>query len=318
MAFDIVLLDEITLTVQARVLLEGVGSVRVLPGVDQDELPSSVANADALIFQLSQLRLSADVMDAAPALKVIGRVGIGVDQIDIAAAMARDITVVNAAGAQADAVADHAMALMLAVARNIVAGHLAVMAAKWKSPQHFLGHSLTGKALGIVGFGAVGQMLAARAAGFGMSILAFDPYLPNDRIVASGATPSDLGTLLAGSDFVSIHVPLTSETEHLIGGNQFRSMRPGSYLINTSRGPVIDQQALIAALQMREIAGAGLDVFEHEPLSADSPLLNFEQVVLTPHIGGWTFEAQAKTQETVAADVARVLGGQPPQNPVTA
>ena len=185
-------------------------------------------------------------------------------------------------------------------------------------PRYFMGYELDGKTLGIIGFGAIGRRLARRALAFGMAVQAYDPYLPSERIEQSGAAPRDLAGLLTDSDFISIHVPLTVETKHLIGIEELESMRTGAYLINTARGPIIDEQALVSALQEGVIAGAGLDVFEEEPLPPDSPLIGLDRVVLTPHIGGWAIEAQTRTQERVARDVARVLRGETPHSPVAA
>ena len=318
MTAKILFLDEIELSVQAREHLERMGSIATAVNPSQVALSSMVSDAIALIFQLSPLHITSWVMDAAPNLKVIGRIGIGTEQIDISAARARDIAVVNAAGAQASAVADHALGLMLCLARKIVQGDTALRSGQWPTPASLVGHDLTQKTLGVIGFGAIGRALASRVRSFDMSVLAFDPYISPERIAALGGAPSDLPTLLASSDYISIHVPLTSETTKLIGREELRYVSPDAYVINTSRGSVVDEAGLIEMLQHGEIAGAGLDVFENEPLASDSPLLQMNNVVLTPHIGGWTVEAQAKTREMVAEDVARVLGGLDPLRPVTA
>ena len=208
--------------------------------------------------------------------------------------------------------------MLLCLARNIVQGDSAVRAGEWAPPQSFMGHELTQKTLGVVGFGAIGRQLAGRAISFGMNVLAFDPYVPPTQIAEANVTPLDLPALLTRSDYISVHVPLTPETRHLIAAEDLRLMSSGAYLINTSRGAVVDEAALIDALKHDRIAGAGLDVFEREPLAADSPFVRMRNVVLTPHIGGWTIEGQARTQEAVAEDVARVIAGLEPFNPVTA
>ena len=180
-----------------------------------------------------------------------------------------------------------------------------------------MGVELEGKSLGIIGFGAIGRRLAQRAFGFGIAVQAYDPYVAPDAIEEAGATPVGLAELLAGSDFVSVHVPLTDETWHLIGADELATMRPTAYLVNTARGPILDEAALVAALRDGVIAGAGLDVYEEEPLAPGNPLLALDGVVLTPHIAGWAIEAQVRTQESVVKDVARVLRGETPVSPVS-
>ena len=313
----IVFLDQVELTPVSRQALEGVGTVRTVPVTAQGDLLAAVRDADAIMYQLFPHQITRPVLDLCRRLKVIGRIGIGMDQVDLRAAAARGVTVVNAAGTQAAAVADHAMALILCLARNVVASHTALLAGDRRPPWEYMGCELDGKNLGIIGFGAVGRRLAQRALAFGMSVHAHDPYVPGASIEQSGALPRSLPGLLADSDFISIHVPLTDDTRHLIGADQLAAMRSTAYVVNTARGPIIDEQALVRALREGLIAGAGLDVFEEEPLPAESRLLEFDQVVLTPHIGGWAAEAQTRTQESVAKDVARVLRGETPVSPVS-
>ena len=317
MDYDIVFLDRVELTPVSRRALEGVGTVRTVPVTAQEDLLAAVRHADAIVYQLFPGHLARDVLERCRRLKVIGRIGIGMDQVDLPAAAGCGVTVVNAAGAQAAAVADHAMALMLCLARNVVASHTALVAGDRSPPWQFMGIELEGKSLGIIGFGAIGRRLAQRAFGFGMAVQAYDPYVPPDAIEEAGATPAGLAELLAGSDFVSVHVPLTDETWHLIGADELATMRPGAYLVNTARGPILDEAALVAALRDGVIAGAGLDVYEEEPLAPGSPLPTLDGVVLTPHIAGWAIEAQVRTQESVVNDVARVLRGETPVSPVS-
>ena len=317
MDYDIVFLDRVELTPASRRALEGVGTVRTVPVTAQEDLLAAVRHADAIVYQLFPGHLTRDVLERCRRLRVIGRIGIGMDQVDLPAAAGCGVTVVNAAGAQAAAVADHATALMLCLARNVVACHTALLAGDRSPPWRFMGIEMEGKTLGIIGFGAIGRRLAQRAFGFGMVVQAYDPYVTPDAIEEVGATPVDLAGLLASSDFVSVHVPLTDETWHLIGADELATMRPGAYLVNTARGPTIDEAALVAALRDGVIAGAGLDVYEEEPLAPGSPLLQLDQVVLTPHIAGWAVEAQIRTQESVVKDVARVLQGETPVSPVT-
>ena len=318
MDYDIVFLDRVELTAVSRRALEGVGTVRTVPVTVQEDLLPVVRDADAIVYHLFPNQLTREVLERCRRLKVIGRIGIGMDQVDLPAAGDCGVTVVNAAGAQAAAVADHAMALMLCLARNVVASHTALLAGDRSPPWQFMGFEMEGKTLGIVGFGAIGRRLAQRAFGFGMPVQAYDPYVPPDAVEEAGVTPRGLAELLATSDFISIHVPLTDETWHLIGANELAAMRSTAYVINTARGPIVDEAALVAALRDGGIAGAGLDVYEQEPLAADSPLLQLGQVVLTPHIAGWAIEAQVRTQESVVKDVARVLRGETPISPVGA
>ena len=314
---DIVFLDQVELTAMSRQTLEGVGTVRTAPVTAQEDLLAAVRDADAIMYQSFPYRISHGVLERCRRLKVIGRIGIGMDQVDLPAAAGRGVTVVNAAGTRAAAVADHAMALILCLARNVVAAHNSLLAGDRNPPRAFMGCELDGKNLGIIGLGASGRHLARRALAFGMSVHAYDAHLAPGTIEESGALPRSLPGLLADSDFISIHVALTKETRHLIGADQLAAMRSTAYLVNTTRGTVIDEQALVRALRDGVIAGAGLDVFEEEPLPADSPLLGLDQVVLTPHIGGWAAEAQARAQESVVKDVARVLKGETPASPVT-
>ena len=314
---DIVFLDQLELTRVSREALEGVGTVRTVQVTAQEGLLAAVRDADAILYQSFPLRITRRVLERCRRLKVIGRIGIGMDHVDLGAAAGRGVTVVNAAGTQAAAVADHAMALILCLARNVVASHNSLLAGDRRPPRDFMGCELDGKNLGIIGFGAIGRHLARRALAFGMSVHTFDAHLPAGTIEESGALPRSLHGLLADSDFISIHVPLTGETRHLIGADELAVMRSTAYVVNTARGAIIDEQALVRALREGVIAGAGLDVFEEEPLPAESPLLGLDQVVLTPHIGGWAAEAQTRAQESVVKDVARVLRGETPASPVT-
>ena len=317
MDYDIVFLDRVELTPVSRQALDEVGKVRTVPVTAQEDLLPAVRDADAVVYHLFPNRLTRDVLERCRRLKVIGRIGIGMDQVDLPAAADCGVTVVNAAGAQAAAVADHAMALMLCLARNVVASHTSLLAGDRSPPWHFMGFELEGKSLGIIGFGAIGRRLAQRAFGFGMAVQAYDPYVPADAIEEAGGTPRSLAELVATSDFISIHVPLTDETRHLIGADELAAMKPTAHLVNTARGPIIDETALVTALRGGVIAGAGLDVYEEEPLAADNPLLQLGHVVLTPHIAGWAIEAQVRTQESVVKDVARVLRGEIPISPVS-
>lgn len=315
MSHDIVLLDPVELTEVSRRELEEAGTVRVVRVSRQEDLAEAIQGADAVLFQLSPFQLSKAVLMKCRRLKVIGRIGAGTDQVDLSAAAEREITVVNGAGAQAAAVADHAMALMLCLIRNIVPAHNSVQAEGQGPPQPFMGRDLGGLVLGIIGFGACGRALAARALAFGMMVRAFDPHLPPEDIERAGVIPCGFDGLLAESDMISIHAPLTDSTRRMIGAGELAAMKTEAYLINTARGAIVDEAALSAALRDGKIAGAGLDVFEDEPLPSNSALIGLDQVVLTPHIAGWTLEAQNRAQEMVVSDAVRVLRGEAPHNP---
>lgn len=261
-----------------------------------DELRRRTAGADALICLLSD-RIDAALIDASTRLRVISTVAVGYDNIDLAAATARGVSVGNTPGVLTETTADLAFALMLAVARRITEADRFVRDGKWQTwdPNLLLGYDVHGATLGIIGYGKIGQAVARRAAGFAMRVLyaTRTPVHVRDH----AATPVDLDTLLRESDFVSLHVPLTADTHHLIAEPQLRAMKRTAILVNTARGAVIDQAALVRALEEGWIAGAGLDVAEVEPAPPDDPLLCAPNTVLLPHIGS----ASHATRERMAS-----------------
>lgn len=230
--------------------------------------------------------LTESVLAALPECRMVLRSGSGTDNIPVAAARARGIAVGNTPEATRDVVADHTMGLLLARHRRIVRKDREIRRGRYSNDHPQTGPALTGMTLGLIGFGHVGAAVAARAAPFGLRVLATDPGRSDAAIRAGGAEPVDLDRLLRTSDFVSVHVPLLATTVALIGARELAAMQPHAILINTARGKVVDQDALIAALRSGQIAGAALDVFDPEPLPADSPLARLEQVVLTPHLAG--------------------------------
>jgi lactate dehydrogenase-like 2-hydroxyacid dehydrogenase len=242
---------------------------------------------------------------------VISNYAVGVDNIDVAAATARGIMVGNTPGVLTEATADLTWALMMAVARRLGEAERVLRAGKWRSwsPQLLLGQEVFGASLGIIGFGRIGQAVARRAGGFGMRVR----YHSRTRPPVSGVEYADLETLLRSSDFVSIHTPLTGETRGIIGRRELAMMKPTAILVNTARGPVVDQEALVAALREGRIAGAGLDVFAVEPLPMDDPLRTLENVVLLPHIGS-AGVATRKRMALMAAEnlIAGIRGERPP------
>ena len=275
---------------------------------DPEALAGAIGPYDALIVR-SQTRVTARVVEAAERLKVIGRAGIGVDNVDVEAASRRGILVLNAPQSNVVSAAEHTMALLLTQARNIPQAHAALRAGRWERSR-YQGVELAGKTLGIVGLGRVGTLVAQRAMAFGMRVIAYDPYVTRERARELGVKlmPS-LDPLLVQSDFVTLHLPRTPETEGLIGARELSLMKEGARLVNTSRGGIVDEEALAKAIEAGHLAGAALDVFAREP-PGDSPLFHLENVVVTPHLGAATVEAQDKAGVQIAEMVRLALAGE--------
>ncbi len=275
-----------------------------------------VRDVDALVSLLTD-PIDAEVFDAAPKLRIVSQYAVGYDNIDVKEATKRGIYVTNTPGVLTETVADFTFALMLAVARRVVEADKYVREGKWKVAWHplmMLGSDVYGRTLGIVGMGRIGSAVARRAKGFGMRILYYDSVRREELERELGAEFVDLDRLLEESDYVSLHVPLTPETYHLIGEEQLRKMKPTAFLINTARGKVVDQKALYRALKEGWIAGAGLDVFEQEPISPDDPLLKLDNVVLAPHAASASHETRSKMAEMVADNLIAFLNGKVPPN----
>lgn len=305
-------------------LLRTAGEVTLNPKITADELLAALPEYHALVVR-SRTKVTAQVVAAGQNLKVIGRAGVGVDNIDVAAAVARGITVVNSPMAASVSVAEHTFALMLALARHIPAADASLKQGQWDKSA-FMGVELSGKLLGLLGLGRIGALVANRAVAFGMSVLAFDPYLTPDQIRQRNAEPAPFGEVLSRSDYISLHLPLTAETRKLLGPEQFRRMKPGARLVCAARGGVIDEAALRAALDSGQLAGAALDVFAAEPPLADprsvaegtpGSIAAHPGVVATPHIGAQTAEAQARAGLAIAEEVTTVLQGKEPRWRVT-
>src|SRR5919204_974134 len=271
-------------------------------------LADAIGLYDALIVR-SQTRVTADVLEAAENLKVVARAGIGLDNVDVEAATRRGVMVVNAPQSNIVSAAEHTIGLLLAQARNIPQADAALRRGEW-SRERFQGVELAGKTLGVVGVGRVGAMVAHRALAFGMRVIAFDPYVSRDhgRELGVELMPT-LEALVVQSDFISIHLPRTPETEGMIGERELALVKPGARLINTARGGIVDEDALAKALKDGRLAGAALDVFDREPLT-ESRLFDFEQVVVTPHLGASTVEAQDKAGTAIAEMVRLALRGE--------
>ncbi len=287
--------------------LEQTCVVVVAAGKSREELEGLLEDAQALIVR-SATKVDRELIESAPRLRVIGRAGIGVDNIDLDAATEHGVLVVNAPHANTISAAEHTLALMLAQARNIPRADATLRSGVWDR-KSFKGVELHGKTLGVVGLGRIGTLVAQRALAFGMRLVAYDPYVGEERARRLGVELMDLDRLLAESDFISIHLPKTPDTEGLFGADTFARMKPGVRIVNASRGGIVDEEALVEALRSGRVAGAALDVFATEPLT-DSPLFEFPQVVLTPHLGASTAEAQDKAGTQVAEAVAAALAGE--------
>ena len=283
---------------------------------DRAALERLLPEAHALLVR-SETRVTAELLHKATCLRVIGRAGAGVDTIDVKAATARGIVVVNAPGGNAVAAAEHALALMFALARRVAAADASMKRGEWKRSA-YIGTELTGKTLGLVGLGRVGGEVARRAQGLDMRVLVYDPYVPDEHARQSGMEPVELEALLAAADFVSLHVPLTEATRNLLSAPRIALMRPGAFLVNCARGGLVDEAALLRALDADRLAGAGVDVYPQEPVSPDDPLPRHPKVVATPHLGASTVEAQANVAAQVANEVLAVLEGRPAQFAVNA
>lgn len=274
---------------------------------DEDRLLELVRDADAIIVR-SKPKVTRKVIEAAPKLKVIGRAGVGLDNIDLEAAKERGIKVVNSPGASSRSVAELAVGLMFAVARKIAFADRKMREGVWAKKQ-CMGIELEGKTIGVIGFGRIGYEVAKIANALGMKVLLYDPYPNEERAKEVGGTFTSLEELLRESDVVTLHVPLVDATYHLINEERLKLMKPTAILINAARGAVVDTEALVKALKEGWIAGAGLDVFEEEPLPADHPLTKLDNVVLTPHIGASTEEAQMRAGVQVAEQIVEILKG---------
>ena len=284
-------------------------------GLSPDALRAAIADVDALLVR-SETRVTAELLTAARRLRVVARAGAGVDNIDVAAATERGVLVVNAPGGNTVAAAEHTVAMLLALARRIPAADASMKRGEWARGT-FVGVEVRGKTLGLVGLGRVGTEVARRAQGLEMRVLVHDPYVSAEHARRLNLEPADLDELLGRSDFVTVHTPLTETTRGMIGTTELARMRPTAYLINCARGGVVDESALLAALDAGTIAGAALDVYATEPVG-DSRLPHHPRVVATPHLGASTVEAQGAVARQVAEQVLVVLEGKPAQFAVNA
>jgi len=289
--------------------------VVVESGLSDDALPVALADADAVIVR-SRTRITAAAIARARRLRAIARAGVGTDNIDVEAATHRGILVLTTPESSTISTAEHTMALILASARNVPAAHAATAQGGWER-ERFVGAELYGKTLGIVGLGKIGSEVARRAVAFGMRVIACDPYTPADRAARLGVELLPMEAVLERADVLTLHLPLTPRTRHIIGPAQFARMRPGIRIVNCARGGLIDEGALLAELEEGRVASAALDVFEQEP-PGESPLVRHPRVIATPHLGASTEEAQRGIGIEVAEQVIAALAGRPAKGAVNA
>lgn len=296
------------LDAKGKALLSEIGEVADRNGLSAEDLLKEIGQYDALIVR-SRTKVTPAVFDAGTALKVVGRAGIGVDNIDLNSAKAHGVRVVNSPLATTVTVAELTLGLMLSLVREIPRADGSMKSGKWLKKE-LEGAELYGKTLGIIGFGRIGSAVADRAKAFGMNIVAYDRLKAAESILERGGQPVSFEQLLAESDFISLHLPLTNETKNMLDAAAFSKMKTGVYLVDAARGGIVDEEALLAALESGKVAGAALDVFAAEP-PGESPLVNHPRVICTPHIGAQTQEAQARAGYDIATEIIAALKGEP-------
>jgi D-3-phosphoglycerate dehydrogenase / 2-oxoglutarate reductase len=288
-------------------LLETDFEVRYADGADRGDLLPALAEADALIVR-SATTVDAEALASAPKLRVVARAGVGLDNVDVDAATKAGVMVVNAPTSNIVSAAEHAVALLLATARNIPQAMTSLKGGEWKRSK-FTGVELHDKVVGILGLGRIGVLVAQRLSSFGMRVVAYDPYVPAARAAQIGVRLMSLDELLEASDFISVHLPRNHETVGIIGDRELRMVKPGVRIVNAARGGILDEDALVLALKEGRVAGLGIDVYRSEPCT-ESPLFAFGTVVATPHLGASTHEAQEKAGTQVARSVKLALAGE--------
>ncbi len=289
------------------VLRQAGHEVDVRTGLSPDELKAIIGDYAALAVR-SETKVTADILAAATSMRIIGRAGVGVDNIDLDEATRRGIIVVNAPAGNTVTTAEHSFAMLMAAARNIPQAYVSVRNGEWKRSK-FIGTELSGKTLGIIGLGKVGAEVARRAVAFDMKVLAYDPYASPEIVAKLGVTLAEVDEILPRADFLTVHTPLTDATRGMIGAERLRMMKPTARVINCARGGIIDEAALAEAVEQGVIAGAALDVFTREPIAPDNPLLRSEKIILTPHLGASTEEAQVNVAVDIAQQIVEVLAG---------
>jgi D-3-phosphoglycerate dehydrogenase len=290
--------------------------LRMAKSSSADDILAVARDADAIL--VTYAKLSSELIGQLSRCKAIGRFGMGVDNIDLPAAAKAGITVTYVPDYGVREVSDHAMALLLALIRKIPLSNKLVQAGRWEMPAVVPIHRLDGRTLGLIGFGHIGRALAPKAQAFGLNVIVHDPFVQPDALKAAKVEGVDLDALLARSDYLSIHAPLTPQTRGLFNAATFAKMKRGALVVNTARGPLVDEEALLAALTSGQLGGAALDVVATEPLPKDSPLLGHDNLILSPHTAFYSVEALEELQTKCASDVARVLSGENPVYPIGA
>jgi D-3-phosphoglycerate dehydrogenase / 2-oxoglutarate reductase len=299
----------------------GIGLLKSTSGIYVDqklkttakELKQIISRYDAIIVR-SQTRLTKDILSKAKRLKVIGRAGVGLDNVDIDTASKQGVVVMNAPGGNSVSTAEHTLSMLLALSRNIPQASQSIRSGQWNRKQ-FTGVELYGKTLGIIGLGRIGLEVARRALAFGMKVIAYDPFISKERASQKEIELVDFKKLIKNSDYITLHVPLNTDTHHLIGADELKKVKKGVRIVNCARGGLIDEAALVQALRKKQVSGVALDVFETEP-PKDHALLKFENVIATPHLGAATHEAQVHVAHDIAQQVADCLSGKGIRNAV--
>jgi len=301
-----VLISDNLAPVGARILQDAGLEVDIKTGLTPAELKGIIANYDGLVIR-SATKVTADIIEAAAHLKVIGRAGIGLDNVDVPIASKHGVVVMNAPDGNATTAAEHAIAMMLSLSRNVPQATASLKAGKWEKKK-FMGREVTGKTLGIVGIGRIGSIVADRAQGLRMKVIAYDPHMTREMVEKLGVEMVSMEELCQRSDYISVHVPMTKETKDFLSAREFKNMKKDAMLIDCARGGVVDEKALCEALTNGEIAGAALDVFAVEPVTLDNnPLLGLDNFICTPHLGASTSEAQENVAVAIAEQMADYL-----------
>jgi D-3-phosphoglycerate dehydrogenase len=291
-------------------------TLRMAKSTSAEDILEVARDADAIL--VTYAKLTADLINQLTRCKAIGRFGLGVDNIDLPACKAKGIAVNYVPDYCIYEVSDHAMAMLLSLIRKIPLSNKVVQAGRWEMPVVVPIRRIQGTVLGLLGFGNIPRLVAPKAKAFGMKVIAFDPYAKAELFTAAGVESVDFDTLLKTSDYISVHAPHTPQTRGMVNADAFAKMKKGAYVVNTARGPLIDEPALIAALDSGYLGGAALDVVTVEPLPKDSPLLGRDNVILTPHTGFYSIQALEELQSKCATDVASVLSGEKAVYPISA
>jgi D-3-phosphoglycerate dehydrogenase (EC 1.1.1.95) len=294
------------LSEQGLTILQQHFTVDVLTGLSEEELVEKIPEYDALVIR-SGTQVTRKVIEAADKLKIVGRAGVGVDNVDVEAATEKGIIVVNAPEGNMLSAAEHTIAMMMALARNVAQANESLKSKKWERSK-FMGVEVNGKTLGVIGLGRIGAEVAKRAQGLNMNILAYDPFVSEERAKEMGVTMMSVQEIVKLADFITVHTPLTKETRNIIDAEEFALMKSNARIINCARGGIINEEALADALNSNKIAGAAIDVFVNEP-PFDSPLIDCKTLIATPHLGASTEEAQINVAVSVAEEVVSVLNG---------